>query len=191
MSTSGQTAAGVTVPDTKLARDATELVRESATDLVYHHSRRVFWFGSLQGRNRGLSFGEPLIPGWSRMTPNPVSSTTPENSQPGMCGSGPCLGRESSARPCLGVNGIHADGHHPYRHFGRDRLGPGHLIEPEYLGASIRSSRRWHARLQDGAGVRRPPGGGGRAYAVGPSRATSASERPPANASAMSDERNQ
>jgi hypothetical protein len=51
MVTSGQTAAGVTVPDTKLAREATELVRESATDLVYHHSRRVFWFGSLQGRN--------------------------------------------------------------------------------------------------------------------------------------------
>jgi hypothetical protein len=48
----GQTAAGLAVPDTKLARAATELVRESTTDLVYHHSRRVFWFGGLQGRNR-------------------------------------------------------------------------------------------------------------------------------------------
>src|SRR6266581_370438 len=53
MSTNGQTAAGVTVPDTKLAREA--------TDLVYHHSRRVFWFGSLQGRNRGLSFDPELL----------------------------------------------------------------------------------------------------------------------------------
>ena len=61
MVTSGQTAAGVTVPDTKLAREATELVRDSATDLVYHHSRRVFWFGSLQGRNRGLSFDPELL----------------------------------------------------------------------------------------------------------------------------------
>jgi hypothetical protein len=61
MSTNGQTAAGVTVPDTKLAREATELVRESTTDLVYHHSRRVFWFGSLQGRNRGLSFDPELL----------------------------------------------------------------------------------------------------------------------------------
>ena len=61
MSTKGQTAAGVTVPDTKLAREATELVRESTTDLVYHHSRRVFWFGSLQGRNRGLSFDPELL----------------------------------------------------------------------------------------------------------------------------------
>jgi len=52
---------GVTVPDTKLAREATELVRESTTDLVYNHSRRVFWFGSLQGRNRGLSFDPELL----------------------------------------------------------------------------------------------------------------------------------
>lgn len=61
MSTDGQTAARVTVPDTKLAREATELVRESTTDLVYHHSRRVFWFGSLQGQNRGLSFDPELL----------------------------------------------------------------------------------------------------------------------------------
>jgi HD domain len=56
-----QTAAGVTVPDTKLARDATELVRDSTTDLIYNHSRRVFWFGSLQGRNRDLSFDPELL----------------------------------------------------------------------------------------------------------------------------------
>lgn len=56
-----QQAAGVTVPDTKLAREATELVRDVTTDLVYHHSRRVFWFGSLQGHNRGLSFDPELL----------------------------------------------------------------------------------------------------------------------------------
>jgi HD domain len=61
MPTNGQTAAGVTVPDTKLARDATDLVRASTSDLVYNHSRRVFWFGSLQGRNRGLSFDPELL----------------------------------------------------------------------------------------------------------------------------------
>src|SRR6202795_4912281 len=61
MTTNGQTAAGVTVPDTKLAREATELVRESATDLIYDHSRRVYWWGSLQGRNRGLSFDPELL----------------------------------------------------------------------------------------------------------------------------------
>ena len=61
MSVSGHTAAGIAVPDTKVAREATELVRESTTDLVYDHSRRVYWFGSLQGRNRGLSFDPELL----------------------------------------------------------------------------------------------------------------------------------
>ena len=58
---SGDRAAGVAVPDTKLAAEATELVRDVTTDLVYNHSRRVFWFGSLQGRNRGLSFDPELL----------------------------------------------------------------------------------------------------------------------------------
>jgi LuxR family maltose regulon positive regulatory protein len=41
MTANGQTAAGVTVPGTKLTRDATELIRESASNLTYLHSRRV------------------------------------------------------------------------------------------------------------------------------------------------------
>jgi hypothetical protein len=61
MPVNGQSAAGVTIPDTKLAREATELVRERTSDLVYHHSRRVYWWGSLQGRNRGLSFDPELL----------------------------------------------------------------------------------------------------------------------------------
>jgi hypothetical protein len=61
MPVNGQSAAGVTVPDTKLAREASELVRERTSDLVYHHSRRVYWWGSLQGRNRGLSYDPELL----------------------------------------------------------------------------------------------------------------------------------
>jgi hypothetical protein len=61
MPVTGQTAAGVTVPDTKLAREATDLVRAATTDLVYDHSRRVYFWGSLQGRNRGLSFDPELL----------------------------------------------------------------------------------------------------------------------------------
>jgi hypothetical protein len=61
MTTTEQSAAGVTVPDTKLASEATDLVRESTSELVYHHSSRVFLFGSLQGRNRGLSFDPELL----------------------------------------------------------------------------------------------------------------------------------
>ncbi|MCW2887706.1 MAG: hypothetical protein QOE54_3637 [Streptosporangiaceae bacterium] len=54
-------AAGVAVPDTRLAAEATDLVRERTTDLIYHHSRRVFWFGSLRGRDRGLSWDPELL----------------------------------------------------------------------------------------------------------------------------------
>ena len=54
-------AAGVAVPDTKLAAAATELIRDITNELIYNHSRRVYWFGSLQGRNRGLSFDPELL----------------------------------------------------------------------------------------------------------------------------------
>jgi hypothetical protein len=54
-------AAGVSVPDTKLSREATELVRDTTSELIYHHSRRVYWFGSLQGRARDLSFDPELL----------------------------------------------------------------------------------------------------------------------------------
>ena len=43
MTTNGQTAAGMTVPGTQLAREATELIRESASNLIYLHSRRDDW----------------------------------------------------------------------------------------------------------------------------------------------------
>ena len=59
--TSPSFAAGIAVPDTKLANEATELVRDTAPQLIYHHSRRVYWFGSLQGRKRGLSFDPELL----------------------------------------------------------------------------------------------------------------------------------
>ncbi|MFF2327240.1 MULTISPECIES: HD domain-containing protein [unclassified Streptomyces] len=51
----------VTVPDTELAAQATELVRDATDDLIYHHSRRVYFFGALQGHNRGLSFDPELL----------------------------------------------------------------------------------------------------------------------------------
>ncbi|WP_425608645.1 HD domain-containing protein [Streptomyces albipurpureus] len=51
----------VPVPDTELAREATELVRDTTDALIYHHSRRVYFFGGLQGRNRGLSFDPELL----------------------------------------------------------------------------------------------------------------------------------
>ncbi|MGV9991568.1 HD domain-containing protein [Streptomyces sp. NPDC003374] len=61
MTTEAVAPAGVRVPGTALAREATELVRDTTSELVYHHSRRVFFFGSLQGRNRDLSFDPELL----------------------------------------------------------------------------------------------------------------------------------
>ncbi|MGW7044209.1 HD domain-containing protein [Streptomyces avermitilis] len=61
MTDDSSTTAGVHVPDSKLAREATELVRDSTSELIYDHSRRVYFFGSLQGRNRDLSFDPELL----------------------------------------------------------------------------------------------------------------------------------
>ena len=53
--------AGVRIPDSALAREATELVREVASPLLFDHSRRVFLFGSLRGREEGLEFDPELL----------------------------------------------------------------------------------------------------------------------------------
>jgi HD superfamily phosphodiesterase len=50
-----ETIAGITIPDTPLVTATTELVRRDADGLLYHHSRRVFLFGALQGQRRGLT----------------------------------------------------------------------------------------------------------------------------------------
>ena len=51
---STQTIAGITIPDSPLVRDVTEYVRDVESDLLFDHSRRVFLFGALAGRRRGL-----------------------------------------------------------------------------------------------------------------------------------------
>lgn len=56
-----ETIAGVRIPDSKMARDATELLRDVATELVFDHSRRVFLFGSLRGQEQGLDYDPELL----------------------------------------------------------------------------------------------------------------------------------
>jgi hypothetical protein len=60
-STSTPTIAGIKVPDSTLANDATAFVRDIESDLLYHHSLRVFVFGSLQGQRRGLVYDPELL----------------------------------------------------------------------------------------------------------------------------------
>lgn len=52
---------GVTIPDSKLAREIAELVRDTESPLLYHHSSRVYYFAALAGRQRGLQFDAELL----------------------------------------------------------------------------------------------------------------------------------
>ncbi|GAA1386827.1 HD domain-containing protein [Kitasatospora putterlickiae] len=56
-----ETIAGVRIPDSALAREATELVRDAASPLLFDHSRRVFLFGALRGAEQGLDFDPELL----------------------------------------------------------------------------------------------------------------------------------
>jgi HD superfamily phosphodiesterase len=51
----------IEIPGTALAREATEYVRDTAGPLLYDHSARVYLFGALQGRRRGLDFDAELL----------------------------------------------------------------------------------------------------------------------------------
>jgi HD superfamily phosphodiesterase len=53
--------AGVPIPDTRLVADMTELAKADEPPLLFHHSRRVYLFGMLQGRHRGLSVDPELL----------------------------------------------------------------------------------------------------------------------------------
>jgi HD superfamily phosphodiesterase len=53
--------AGVVVPDSKLVREVTELVRDTESPLLFHHSSRVYYWGALTGKRRGLRFDPELL----------------------------------------------------------------------------------------------------------------------------------
>lgn len=53
--------AGVPIPDSALAQEATELVRQAAPGLLFDHSRRVFLWASLRGQEQGLGFDPELL----------------------------------------------------------------------------------------------------------------------------------
>jgi hypothetical protein len=52
---------GVSIPDSKLAAEVTELVRDTESPLLFHHSSRVYYFGALAGKQRGLRFDPELL----------------------------------------------------------------------------------------------------------------------------------
>ena len=52
---------GVTIPDSKMAREVTELVRDTENSLLFNHSSRVYYFSAVTGKRKGLSFDPELL----------------------------------------------------------------------------------------------------------------------------------
>ena len=52
---------GVAIPDSQLSREITEVVRDTVSPLLFHHSSRVYYFAALAGKRRGLKFDPELL----------------------------------------------------------------------------------------------------------------------------------
>lgn len=53
--------AGISIPDTKMARDAAQLIRDSEGELLFQHSTRVYYWAALAGKRKGLTFDPELL----------------------------------------------------------------------------------------------------------------------------------
>ncbi len=52
---------GQRVPDSKMARDATQLIRDTASELLFQHSVRVYFWAALIGQRQSLKFDAELL----------------------------------------------------------------------------------------------------------------------------------
>ncbi|UPQ72921.1 HD domain-containing protein [Kluyvera ascorbata] len=52
---------GIRIPDSKLARETTEFIRDTESDLLFHHSSRVYYWGALVGLRRELKVDHELL----------------------------------------------------------------------------------------------------------------------------------
>src|SRR5216684_2541636 len=55
------TVEGIRIPDSRFAREITQLVRDTEPGLLFHHSSRVYYWGALAGKRRGLKFDRELL----------------------------------------------------------------------------------------------------------------------------------
>jgi hypothetical protein len=56
-----KTIAGITLPDSVIAKQATELLLEHGTEFLYNHSLRVFLFASLNGQRTRAQYDPELL----------------------------------------------------------------------------------------------------------------------------------
>jgi len=52
---------GVKIPDSKLAREAAELVRQHESEMLFNHSVRVYAFGAMKGIRQNMKFDPELL----------------------------------------------------------------------------------------------------------------------------------
>ena len=55
------TISGIKIPDSKIALEAAELVRQHESELFFNHSVRVYVFGAMKGIRQNLSFDSELL----------------------------------------------------------------------------------------------------------------------------------
>ena len=58
-----QEIAGIKIPDSQLAKDATDILREYGNDLLWNHSNRVFLFGAINGAQAKQKYDLELLYG--------------------------------------------------------------------------------------------------------------------------------
>ena len=49
------------VPDSQLAKEVTELIRDTESELLFNHSTRVYLWGALTGLRKNLTFDRELL----------------------------------------------------------------------------------------------------------------------------------
>lgn len=56
-----RTIEGISIPDSKMAREATEFIRDTESELLFNHSSRVYQWAALAGKKRGLKADSELL----------------------------------------------------------------------------------------------------------------------------------
>src|ERR1700716_3938985 len=51
----------ITIPDSRLASEITEFIRDTESNLLFNHSSRVYYFGALAGMRRGFQLDAGLL----------------------------------------------------------------------------------------------------------------------------------
>ncbi|ESY94341.1 HD domain-containing protein [Mesorhizobium sp. LNHC209A00] len=57
----GKDISGINIPDSKMAREVTQFIRDTESDFLFRHSTRVYFWAALAGRQKDLIFDSELL----------------------------------------------------------------------------------------------------------------------------------